>query len=414
MNSRMIQLCSTLQCTNSLRKDDWWTREISLSLWILFSWDKKAYCTSVQNSRQDLDISAPALTVILLTEEELEARKVFGPTRVMARLGQAYRYYPCPPWSDRMRPSLSFSRTIKESILSQVSYRQSSGVKVYNNGNQIVLRLLPKAGKELSAELEHFPLNTPLALLTDIDYVANGCLVWEAGQTQTNAITPPHSDGSRLSGCFIFIDPRQSEDRGNYIEDGFAMLLTEASWLALRQAIETQSSFSIPTRVGMGFSLEWIPTSYQNPFDGSIHYYEAGWETHLPNRLFSTNSLGPTDVRHIILLTPEEELVKRLTPKSFGDYTKSIEECVQRHFATLPKGDGQELLVQFDISPESVVEIKMMSHPGFGDDVLRELHDHLVTLPLPKVNIDSVKFHISFVIWGGPTNSELSKLFKAE
>jgi hypothetical protein len=365
--------------------------------------------------RQDFDIPAPALTAILLTDEELEARKAFGPTRVMVRLGQAYRYYPCPPWSDRMRSSLPFARTVEESILARVPHMWRRGFRVRHDGNRIVLRLLPKAGQELHAELANLPLNTPCALLTDLDPAANGCLVWKPGQTQLSAITPPNSDGSRLSGCFMLFVPGQPEDGGKYIEDGFGMLLADASWSALRQAIETRNPLSIPaTRDGMSFSLEWIPTAYQNPFDGLVHYSEAGWETHLPDRPHATNSLEPIDVRHIILITPEEELVKRVTTQSFGAYTRSVEEYVQRHFAARPKGDGQELLVQFEVSPEGVVEMKMISYPGIGDEVLRDLHDHLVALPAPKVNTGPVRFQISFTIWGGPTFSELSKLFKFE
>jgi hypothetical protein len=346
-----------------------------------------------------------ALTAILLTEEELAAVKEFGPTRVMVRLGKASRHYPCPPWSDRNRPGLSFASSMRESLLTKAPRLQMRGTRVRMENNLITLRLLPQLREHIQEQLDQIPLKTPLALLADLDSSAHGCLVWEPGQSQPFAITPPNSDGTRLCGCFMAFVPDHSENSGKLIEDGFVMLLTNASWEAVRRALATGEAVMIPaTGEGMSFQLEWILTSYDNPIDGSSYRTEAGWETYVPD--------GPTisqdqrnggfiDVKHIVLLTSQPALRVRVGVKPLTDYIQGIEEIVRNHFALLAPADGQDLMAQFEVWPGGKVDVRLASRPGIASEVLDELHTSLLALPTPTVNQDSIKFQVVFAIWGG-------------
>jgi hypothetical protein len=126
--------------------------------------------------------------------------------------------------------------------------------------------------------------------------------------------------------------------------------------------------------------------------DGLIHYSEGGWEIYRPDRLHATKNSEPVDVKHIILITSEKELGKRLTTQLFGAYTRSVEELVQSHFATLPKGDGQEWLLQYKVSPEGAVDMKMASYPGIADEVLRDLLVSPFGMALPFQNYQRCLF----------------------
>jgi hypothetical protein len=207
---------------------------------------------------RDVPVQHPSIIPILITEEEIVAVREFGITRLMSRLGFAFRYYPCPPWSSRTRPGLSFERTRQESILAQVARTHAHGVSIAREGLRFVLRVTPPAQEPLLAHLAQLPINTPVALLTDIDPTANGCLVWEPGQSELTAITPPDSGGSRLCGCFALFVPEQQKEEVRLFEDGFSFLLSNQSWSALRQALKKTRPLTIPAGAeGSSLSIEW-------------------------------------------------------------------------------------------------------------------------------------------------------------
>ncbi|GAB4175985.1 MAG: hypothetical protein Fur006_06720 [Coleofasciculaceae cyanobacterium] len=237
---------------------------------------------------EGIEASSPLLAVILLTAEEFEVYQNFGLTRILSHLGRAYVYYPCPSWSERSRPSLVSMREMQGSLLGRMPsiWVRGGGVRAYHeakpksiqqspqpgqylqqqivqwsdNKAQITLRLMPHAGEELRRQLAQCPRDAVVAVQTALDPTANACLVWQAGQSNSFAITPPDSDGSRLGGCFIAFAPQQASDRCKIVEDGFVILLTDASWIAFEAALESGSSIFIPaTDEGANFVLEWIP-----------------------------------------------------------------------------------------------------------------------------------------------------------
>jgi hypothetical protein len=96
-------------------------------------------------------------------------------------------------------------------------------------------------------------------LLTDIDPSANGCLVWEPGQHQPEAITPPGSDGSRLCGCFAMFVPGQAENDVQVFEDGIALMLTDDAWAEIRQALVQRSEgISVACKDGRRILVEQV------------------------------------------------------------------------------------------------------------------------------------------------------------
>ena len=254
---------------------------------------------------QGIEVSSPLLAVILITAEEFEVYKKFGLTRILAHLGRASVYYPCPPWSERSRASVVSMKQMQGSLLARMlliglrgggisayhearpktmqkspepgRYLQQQIMQWSHNTAQITLRLLPQVSEVLSRQLAQCPPDTVVALQTELDFTANACLVWQAGQINAFAITPPNSDGSRLGGCFIAFAPQQASDKGQILEDGFLIMLTDASWMAIRQAIASGSPIFVPaTSDGANFCLEWIPPTWENPLDDMGY---GGWES---------------------------------------------------------------------------------------------------------------------------------------
>jgi hypothetical protein len=60
------------------------------------------------------------------------------------------------------------------------------------------------------------------------------------------------------------------------------MMLTDASWRAVRQALETEKAVSIPaTNNGRSLSVDWISEIYQDPIDG-LAYKATALTEHPP------------------------------------------------------------------------------------------------------------------------------------
>ncbi len=202
-----------------------------------------------------------AIAAILVTQDEVSAVQEFGISRLMARLGHEASHYPCPPWSDRSRPGLSFERARQESVLARVPRFHAPGVRIVREGQRVVLRVSAGARERLKRHLRQAPSNAALALLTEIDPTANACLYWEPDQPGgPAAITPPGSDGSRLCGCFALFVPAQKEDEVRLFEDGISLLLTNRSWKAAQKALMKERPLALSTGGdGSSLSIEWTP-----------------------------------------------------------------------------------------------------------------------------------------------------------
>lgn len=345
------------------------------------------------------------ITAILLKQEELAAVNKFGSIRVMARLGQAYRHYPCPPWSDRNRPKLAFARSMEESMLTKLPRIWVKGM-VSEKHHSIVMSLFPSEQKEFRNNSEYLSADKPLAFFPQFDPSARGCLVWEAGQSQPVMIAPPGSSnrGDRyICGCFVLFLQNQAENAVKLVEDGWCILLTNAAWRELQQALLTGGSFSFPTTdKSIGFKLEWIQTSYQSPIDGTVYTTEGGWQRHKPDNFDSgPRKKGSVTTQQIILLTSNPDVKERV--ENFEQlllYTKTIQETVEGHFISFPLKDNQELMTQFEIWPNGKFEVRLASRPGIDNPILKQLYKALTAITPPNVKHDSIKFQIQFAISG--------------
>jgi hypothetical protein len=210
-------------------------------------------------------VSAPAdaLVALLLTGPEAELANTFGTTRVLTRLGRAYRYYPHPFWSDRGRPSVVAPD--EETLLASVAVARVPGAVSSLTQKMVTLRL-PRAAIDVLATLEQLPPDAGLALMCGINYEAAGHFVWSPSQPGPEAIqastgfdtTTGQAQMARMAGGFVMFVSQQQADSGQLFEDGFAFMLTDATWTRLRRALIHGSPANIPAAPGaMSLSLEW-------------------------------------------------------------------------------------------------------------------------------------------------------------
>ncbi|OGN83997.1 MAG: hypothetical protein A2X23_03945 [Chloroflexi bacterium GWC2_73_18] len=209
--------------------------------------------------RPDPPLVGTALQAILLTDDERQVAQSHGLTRVAARLGDRYRHYPCPPWSERDRPSVITPGEAGGSLLERLARVGVRGAAVLHLPGAIELSLPAEALPALRDGLPALPPAAPLALLTGFDQRANAWLAWAPQQHGPYAISPDGSDGSRLGGCFCAFLPDQPGDGWQVFEDGLVVSLTPASWARVREALlgGTEATVRSMGPDGTTFALGW-------------------------------------------------------------------------------------------------------------------------------------------------------------
>lgn len=200
-------------------------------------------------------VSVPqdAIIPFLIDYSEREMIESYGLTRFLARLGKASGVYPCPVWSQRIRPFL-LPTMDEDTVLNRVERIHFPRVIVYQEGDTIILKSMP----EMAAKFrENMPALISVALLTGPDPDADAMLVWEAGQEEHKANILPGANGDRMSGSFLVIVPEQPENRWEIYEDGFVWMVTRHAWEAARKVLMGGRSIKA-TMVGENLTFAMI------------------------------------------------------------------------------------------------------------------------------------------------------------
>lgn len=348
---------------------------------------------------EGVPLPAAALAIVPITAEELAVLKTGGCTRVLAALGSAYRHYPFPPWLDRRRGSVITPQRTNGTILAQVPHLPVPG-SARMEGSQLLLKLRPAAAPLLAQALAGLPANAGFAITTEVDPAADGCLVWEAGQSAPAAITPPGSRGERLSGCFAVFVPEQAEDGAQMFEDGFGVFLTSASAAALRHALSTGAPLALPPRGGsMGVTLQWVPMQYQNPIDGSVIHASGGFHDYQPAGGPKPLLAAGVKLKQVILLTAEHELAQRIEVSALSAYCKSVEALAAACFAPHTAGAGWEVLVDLAIAPGGAVQHRLATRgAGVNEAAIHTFQGRIAGIGAPAVRGGPVAFQLCFEV----------------
>lgn len=213
----------------------------------------------------DVPVPTGALAAVLVNDEELRAARAFGPTRVLARLGQAEAHFPFPTWNERGRRGATFASTFAQSVLAKIAVRISGMFTVTMRARRVTLVVQRSLQAQWQAEIRKLP-EAPFAMLALRDPSANGCLVWVPGQGEASAIAPRGSDGARVGGCFVVIASDKGQNGAKMIEDGFAVSLKPKAWRKLRDALADGEPLTVEATDGtLDFALAWRDAIYPAP-----------------------------------------------------------------------------------------------------------------------------------------------------
>jgi|SRR5450432_1818200 len=210
-----------------------------------------------------LEIPSGAIVALLVDAAELRTALDFGTYRVLMRIGERYRHFPFPLWSDLDRPSVASERE-HETLLAKLPRTRALGASFVVEGERVRILLAPGVKATLGRGVARLPAGAPFALLVKPAPSANAVLVWYPGQNEPMGITPDGSDGSRMSGSCLLIVPGGQDDQTRQIEDGYSLSFSTASWASVAAALLEERPLSLGMAEGVRLSLEWLPNQPEN------------------------------------------------------------------------------------------------------------------------------------------------------
>ena len=346
------------------------------------------------------DINA-LLSCVLLMEDELEVAQRFGLTRVVGILGYKLSHYPCPPWVDRDRESVideKMKSEMDESILSKIPQFRVPGLRVSLSGTQVGLRCAKGTEPLLRELMNQVPLEAPVVLQTNLDPHSNALLVWQQGdaaqqqQLGPAAITPPGSDGSKVSGASVLIFPEQNESAPQVLEDSFLFALKTEDWNKLRNGLLTGTDQSVSVGGGGKFVVEW--------YDVLGEKIES-WTGEVPS-LPKVDPEGSTgSVIDAKWLSSDEEIIRAANPALLCQFVEAVELTILGYFMDRTTPEDKELKVVCEISPEREISWTLSSSPEEDTLELKGIEIRLGDLPVPQISDNPISFELLFSLKGG-------------
>lgn len=247
-------------------------------------------------------------------------------------LGAAYKYYPCPPWSDLNRKPVVSAKEFATSVLAKVDVVRMPGLMVTKSSglddtNDVLLRVEGSAMQRLNAYLAGLPDAGVVALLTDPDPEATMRFSWMPGVGRGVIYCDM---GKWITGCFVlFVYGPGRPNAEKDAEDGIALSLNSKSWEVLKEVLaKGESTALILNGEGLCLLIQFIQT-------------------------FSVDNLAPQTFvpKSVSMFQSQEEMKARLGDLTISEYAQKFEKAIQEALAGADLGDACGLMVAVGLKP---------------------------------------------------------------
>lgn len=328
-----------------------------------------------------------ALAVIPITSEELDAYDIGGASRVSGRLSSQDKFYPYPTWCDRGRKSV-FSpediKTMKAEPINEAPTESLYSAGIIAEGTQLSLAVPSDARDSLVELFKKLPNDAPLRLNMGVDPRANAFLIWTSGAAQ--AVAPPKSDGSIMSGSYIELLPGVKKTEFARYGDGYVVMLTSDEWTKFKSAINEKKDLTITATTGgefINFEVTFPMVAYRDPISHLDYNPEKGWKLYSPEGKDKLASTGSSDDK-IILLTEQNLIASYIDATVLSNYILEIDKTAKYHFAETPQPIEYELVIQCDLSPENKAKYAIAAKPSnLSANLVKDLYFKLEALKVP-------------------------------
>jgi hypothetical protein len=325
------------------------------------------------------------LSIITLYDTELHIATTCSPTRVLASLGRREKIFPYPIFCDRDRePVYPTPNTHSDSILltaPHINIPEISSV-LMDNDNKVVIKIPKYTAEILKKELDTISPDSVVIIPTHISENEDAHICWNPSQnaeverSQLEVFVAPHSKGTKIGGSFIGFVPEQKQDEAIIYEDGFLLMLSDGSWGLLRKCLGRAANCYVQSDTEKGLHAEISFFGESAPEE----------KKELQNQ--------------VMVLTPKEDLVKRIDTESFATYTESIITSLSDHISIEKPGfeNIKQTILQFDLNPTKPLELKIACRPAtivLSNSVKQEIGAIVKQIQSPTVT-GTIQFQIYF------------------
>lgn len=221
----------------------------------LFGFSGMAFLYPLNNPSRT-PLRRPTLSCILLTDTETQAALQHGLSRVIARMGYEQDHFPCIPWNNRERHSLSLTNVTQLTVLNSNPKIPMKHTAVYMADGETVVLNIPKRMRSYLLKAGENIKGPAFCLLTQIFPGNDGCMTWLPHKESSQIVSAEGSTGETIAGCFLLLNKSAEYNGASMLEDGFATSLTTGTWQAIRSAMAAGQNSLIPGEKGqMNFQL---------------------------------------------------------------------------------------------------------------------------------------------------------------
>ena len=207
-----------------------------------------------------IDGAEAALVAVRLHEEELELVQKGLATRVLGALATRARFFPYPPWWE-VRTEPAFGRRDQEhSLLERIRPWLTVGDAHLTRFDTTTLQLSlpPDAVWTFQSLWEQHPDTGALVLLTQLAPDADGQMVWVPGATEPQATAAGPIAPRRMGHAFAVLTRAETTSE-KLLEDGLGLLLADADFDRVRDALIAGQDLALPVGDGVTLQLEFRP-----------------------------------------------------------------------------------------------------------------------------------------------------------
>ncbi|XP_048581610.1 zinc finger FYVE domain-containing protein 9 [Nematostella vectensis] len=365
--------------------------------------------------------TVPYVVGVLIQRLEAPWAQLF-PLRLMLRLGTEFRYYPCPLWSVRGRPSVygEIGHTIMNLLTDfknfQYSIPRVTGLVIHMEETTTTVQLpqdrYDEIVKALNAAEEHmFALGANFSKEADSHLVC----IQDGEMYKTQAINIQNKARKVTGASFIVLTGSLKTSTPNtakvsIVEDGLMVQMVPESILALRKALREMHDFTIKTSPSTSNTVQsvnmvWVlrdvsSESHVSPIDGTVL-------TEVPSiRVHSSCDFTRREVyrirwSHVFLKrgidNPSRGVSSRGLSRLTGDLARACCEALRAHLPGLYEGGRTCLALRVTMDTETAEYAIGAKQEPLPAEIMVDLDNALV----PAMNSAALKYG------GGPLTLEL-------
>jgi hypothetical protein len=363
------------------------------------------------------------LLLLPLLPAEIQAADIFGISRVVALLAKDSACHPFPWWHDPRRAPV-VAPGGSASVLAQLGVTRAHApqVEVILAGTHLYIAV-PVA--ECAALYEQISaIEGAFALLTGVAAEAEARFFWEPGQEHPSVTVC----GDRpelvsqldfeVAGNFLMMAHGHVGDQAQLTEDGFVVLMTEATWHLFVAALAAQESFSWRTedqRISE-VTFELRQNACTSPF-GERYAPEAGdfFRRYGPSPGAAPSpgnqELQNVEVQLIRLLSSQREFAEATSMEALSQYLDQACAVIDNVMEGV-EHNLEEACVQFRLVPDSQPSVRLAVRPAdseaFPSQTGQLLVAKLNAVPAPAVTRHELRFEARLTF--PAARQELSRL----